>query len=105
MKEVTGRLWIVPAALLAIALSTVASQADISSRCAVSNDPRLVTDFRIAYKEFTGGTELDDIPVNVLDCGYILIFETPLPQGHFGRSTAYIFRKDGFTLMSAIMFD
>ena len=105
MERVIDRFKTVLKALMVIMTSTTTSLADMSNRCQVSEDPEYIARFKAAYLEFTGGAQFGDHPIHVLDCGYLLIIEEPLPPRTFGSNTAYLFVKEGFHFITAIMFD
>jgi hypothetical protein len=105
MAEAIGKFRTVLIAMTIFIVSTTTSFADISSRCQVSEDPDHVSSFQAEYREFTGGREIGNDRVEVLDCGYLLIIETPLPQGAFGSNAAYVFLKEEFRLIMTILFD
>ena len=104
MERVIDRFKTMLIALMVITTSTATSLADVSNRCQVSEDPEYVARFKAAYLEFTGGATFGDDPIHVLDCGYLLIIEDPLPPRTFGSNKAYLFVKEGFEFISMIMF-
>ncbi|MDD7974006.1 hypothetical protein [Roseinatronobacter alkalisoli] len=103
MAPAIGKLWAVLFGSMALTMLTTSSIADISDRCKVSDDPEYVSRFKAAHRKFTDGAEIGDNPVNVLDCGYLLIIETPKPPRAFGSDAVYLFWKDGFQFIAVTL--